>query len=99
MDMRSLPVSQARESLAEVITELESGPVEITRHGVAIAYMVNPTMFHKLSNPPTGHVFSTDDVSPATRNVDELLALKPLTPERDGPTLSEILQEQRADER
>ena len=93
--MTSLPVSQNREALAEVIAELSEGPVEITRHGEAIAYMVSPAMYDKLTNQPSGHVFSTDKIRPATRTVQELLAMEPIPYEGDGPTLSEILEELR----
>ena len=98
--MKSLPVSQARENLAEVIAGLADGPVEITRHGVALAYMVSSTMFDRLTDrPPHGHVFATDKYRPATISIDELLAIEPVRAEGDGPTLSEILLEMRADER
>jgi prevent-host-death family protein len=93
--MKSLPVSQTREALADVIAELGDGPVEITRHGEAIAYMVSPDMYNKLVNPPSGHVFSTDKIRPATKTVEELLAMEPIPYEGDGPTLSEILEELR----
>ena len=97
--MKSLPVSQTREALADVIAQLGDGPVEITRHGEAIAYMVSPEMFNRLMNQPTGHVFSTDKIRPATKTVEELLAMKPIPYKGDGPTLSEILEEMRSEER
>ena len=40
-------VSEARESFAEVLTQVESEPVEIFRHGERIAVIVSPTMFDR----------------------------------------------------
>ena len=94
--MKSLPVSQARENLAEVIAGLADGPVEITRHGVTLAYMVSPTMFDRLTDShPHGHVFATDKYRPATISIDELLAIEPVPHDGQGPTLSEIIEEMR----
>jgi len=44
-------------------------------------------------------VFSTDKIRPATKTVEELLAMEPIPYEGDGPTLSEILEEMRSEER
>lgn len=95
--MKSYPVSDARNSLADVLGELDYGPVEITRHGKAVGYIVSPTMFHNLPRPTVTHVFSTPGVEPATASIEDLVAIEPLPAKGDGPTLSEALEDQRAD--
>ena len=45
--MAKKTVSEARESFAEVLTTVESEPVEIFRHGERIAVIVSPTMFDR----------------------------------------------------
>lgn len=94
--MKSLPVSQARENLAEVIAGLADGPVEITRHGVTLAYMVSPAMFDKLTSHPPDYTLATEVAIPATGSLEELVAIE-LGPPGDGPTLSDILHELRED--
>ncbi len=94
--MKSLPVSQAREHLADVIAGLADGPVEITRHGVALAYMVSPAMFDKLTSHPPDYTLATEVAIPATGSLEELVAIE-LGPPGDGPALSDILHELRED--
>ena len=45
--MAEKTVSEARESFAEVLAQVESEPVEIFRHGERIAVIVSPTMFDR----------------------------------------------------
>lgn len=40
-------VSEARESFAEVLAQVESEPVEIFRHGERVAVIVSPTMYDR----------------------------------------------------
>ncbi len=95
--MKSLPVSQARDSLADVLGDLDQGPVKITRHGHPVGYIVSSTMFDKISHPTVIHEFSTPAVEPATASIDDLLALEPLPGSDRDPTLSQVLDELRND--
>ena len=45
--MTQKTVSEARESFAEVLAQVESEPVEIFRHGERIAVIVSPTMYDR----------------------------------------------------
>ena len=45
--MAQKTVSEARESFAEVLAQVESEPVEIFRHGERIAVIVSPTMYDR----------------------------------------------------
>jgi len=95
--VKSLPVSKARESLAEVLSQLDDGPVEITRHGEPLAYIVSPTMFRHIPQPTVIHRFTTAGVEPATSGIDELLAVEPLPDSDDFPPLSDVLEDLRED--
>jgi prevent-host-death family protein len=96
-DVKSLPVSKARESLAEVLGQLDDGPVEITRHGEPLGYIVSPTMFSHIPHPTVIHRFTTAGVEPATSGIDELLAVEPLPDSDNFPALSDVLEELRED--
>jgi prevent-host-death family protein len=41
-------ISDARESFADVLTEVSLGPVEITRHGKSVAVMIDPVLYNRL---------------------------------------------------
>lgn len=45
--MTQKTVSEARESFAEVLAQVESEPVEIFRHGERVAVIVSPTMYDR----------------------------------------------------
>lgn len=45
--MAQKTVSEARESFAEVLAQVESEPVEIFRHGERVAVIVSPTMYDR----------------------------------------------------
>lgn len=46
--MESLPVTDARDNFAETLQHVAKGPVEITRHGKAVAVMMDPMTFDAL---------------------------------------------------
>jgi len=46
--MNSISVSHARDELATLIDNVESGPVEISRHGKTVAVMLSPEHHRRL---------------------------------------------------
>lgn len=94
--MNSFSVTSARDAFARALKSVEKGPVEITRHGTTIAYMVSPAMFDKLTSHPPDYTLATEVAIPATGSLEELVAIE-LGPPGDGPTLSDILHELRED--
>ena len=42
MGMNSIPVSQARDELSDLIDTVSAGPVEILRHGKPVAVIISP---------------------------------------------------------
>ena len=46
--MNSIPVSQARDELSDLIDTLRTGPVEIRRHGKPVAIMLSPEHHKRL---------------------------------------------------
>lgn len=93
--MKSLSVSKARETLADVLGDLDQGPVEITRHGVSVGYIVSPMMFDTRENKAVIHRFRTPGVEPATKSIADLLAIELPPVSDEGPTLSATLEEMR----
>ncbi|MEN3358909.1 MAG: hypothetical protein V7637_2891 [Mycobacteriales bacterium] len=50
VDVESLPVSEARAKLPELLTRVEGGDaITITRHGRAVAILVPPELWHRRS--------------------------------------------------
>ena len=45
--MTSLPVARVREEFAAALRLVHDGPVEITRHGVTVAVMMDPAQFER----------------------------------------------------
>ena len=46
--MSELSVSEARDQFPAVLNEAQDKPVRITRHGVDVAVIVNPSLFESL---------------------------------------------------
>ena len=92
--MHSFTISEAREKFAMALTEASDQPVEITRHGIPVAYIVSPDMFHNLTNTDLSHLLVSADVTPARISLDELAALEP-APADGGMALSEVLEQLR----
>lgn len=94
--MESLTVAEAREHFARALSTAGQRPVEITRHGRPVAYIVSADMFHNLTNTDLSHLLVSDDVTPAEISIDALAAIEPV-PADGGTPLSRVLDQLRED--
>lgn len=77
---------------------MEFAPVEITRHGKPVAYMVSPAMFASLDTPRESHRFASEEITSATLTVSALLDIPPAVVPT-GQSLSDFLATMRDEER
>jgi prevent-host-death family protein len=93
VDMDSMPASEARAKLPELLTRVEDGDViTITRHGRAIAVLVSPDAWHRRSRA---------GVLEEAQQVRDLLGAARAVPLPAGPGLAadyaeELVREVRA---
>jgi antitoxin (DNA-binding transcriptional repressor) of toxin-antitoxin stability system len=78
------------------MAEAQRGPVEITRHGRPLAYIVGADMFHRLISSDPSALLESSDVIPASMDIRQLAEQEPLGANGER-SLSEHLENLRED--
>lgn len=94
--MDTLTIAQARERFAATMAEAQRGPVEITRHGRPLAYIVGADMFHRLISSDPSALLESSDVTPASIEIRHLVEEEPLGANGER-SMSELLGHLRED--
>jgi prevent-host-death family protein len=94
VDVESVPVSEARAKLPELLTRVEGGDaITITRHGRAVAILVPPELWHRRSRAAV-----LEDARKIREMLDEARAVPlPATGGLSAERAEELVAEIRAD--